>query len=88
MYELASINAALTGTIFAGRLHFSPTTGSTNSDAMAAARNGAPHGSVFFADEQTELIVLVGEQAQQISAHRASTTIDSSYTSAVPVVYG
>ena len=53
MYDLISLEAALAGTIFAGNLHFSPSTGSTNSDAMAAARYGAPHGSVFFADEQT-----------------------------------
>ena len=30
-----------------------PVTGSTNSDALAAARSGAPHGSVFVADEQS-----------------------------------
>jgi BirA family transcriptional regulator, biotin operon repressor / biotin---[acetyl-CoA-carboxylase] ligase len=53
MYDLAALEAALAGTIFAGKLHFSRSTGSTNSDAMAAARGGAPHGSVFFADEQT-----------------------------------
>ncbi len=53
MYDLAALEAALAGTIFAGNLRFTPSTGSTNSDAMAAARNGAPHGSVFFADEQT-----------------------------------
>src|SRR3974390_1458330 len=53
MYELVSLNAALSGTIFAGKLHFQPSTGSTNSDAMTAARNSAPHGSVWFADEQT-----------------------------------
>jgi BirA family biotin operon repressor/biotin-[acetyl-CoA-carboxylase] ligase len=53
MYDLAALEALLAGTIFAGKLHFAPSTGSTNSDAMAAARGGAPHGSVFFADEQT-----------------------------------
>jgi BirA family transcriptional regulator, biotin operon repressor / biotin---[acetyl-CoA-carboxylase] ligase len=56
MYDLAALNSAddrgLGGTIFAGRLHFSPVTDSTNDDALAAARKGAPHGSVFFADEQ------------------------------------
>jgi BirA family biotin operon repressor/biotin-[acetyl-CoA-carboxylase] ligase len=46
------LEAALTGTVFAGKLHFSPVTGSTNTDALEAARNGAPHGSVYFADEQ------------------------------------
>ena len=53
MYALADLDAALAGTIFAGNLHYSASTGSTNSDALAAARAGAPHGSVFFADEQT-----------------------------------
>ena len=53
MYDLAQLEAALAGTLFAGKLHFSRTTGSTNADALAAARLGAPHGSVYFADEQT-----------------------------------
>jgi BirA family biotin operon repressor/biotin-[acetyl-CoA-carboxylase] ligase len=52
MFDLAALETELAGAIYAGKLHFSPVTGSTNSDAMAAARNGAPHGSVFFADEQ------------------------------------
>lgn len=52
MYDMAALEAALQGTIYAGKLYFSPVTGSTNSDAMAAARAGAPHGSVYFADEQ------------------------------------
>jgi BirA family biotin operon repressor/biotin-[acetyl-CoA-carboxylase] ligase len=53
VYDLDALDAELAGTVFAGKLHFSSTTGSTNSDAMADARDGAPHGSVFFADEQT-----------------------------------
>lgn len=53
MFDLVAMEKALANTIYAGRLHFLPTTGSTNSDAMAAARAGAPHGAVFFADEQT-----------------------------------
>ena len=53
MYDLAALEAALHSTIFAGRLHFSAVTGSTNTDALTAARDGAPHGSVYFADEQT-----------------------------------
>jgi BirA family biotin operon repressor/biotin-[acetyl-CoA-carboxylase] ligase len=52
MYDLAALQRALAGTIFAGKLHFSPVTGSTNTDALAAARDGAPHGSVYFANEQ------------------------------------
>jgi BirA family biotin operon repressor/biotin-[acetyl-CoA-carboxylase] ligase len=53
MFDLAALDADLAPTMYAGKLHFSPVTGSTNSDAMAAARSGAPHGAVFFADEQT-----------------------------------
>jgi BirA family biotin operon repressor/biotin-[acetyl-CoA-carboxylase] ligase len=52
MYNLAALEAALAGTIFAGKLHYSRTTGSTNSCAVAAARSGESHGSVYFADEQ------------------------------------
>jgi BirA family transcriptional regulator, biotin operon repressor / biotin---[acetyl-CoA-carboxylase] ligase len=56
MFDLAALESAdgngLWGSIFAGKLHFSAVTDSTNNDALAAGRNGAPHGSVFFADEQ------------------------------------
>ncbi len=52
MFDLTSLESALSGTIFAGKLHFSPLTGSTNTDALIAAHSGAPHGSVYFADEQ------------------------------------
>ena len=52
MFDLAALEADLSGTVYAGKVYFSPVTGSTNTDALAAARNGAPHGSVFFADEQ------------------------------------
>ncbi len=52
MYVLPALEAALAGSSFAGKLHFSPVTGSTNTDAVQAARAGAPHGSVYFADEQ------------------------------------
>lgn len=53
MYDLAALESALSGTLFAGKLHFDPTTGSTNADAVAAGRAGAPHGSIYLADEQT-----------------------------------
>jgi BirA family biotin operon repressor/biotin-[acetyl-CoA-carboxylase] ligase len=53
VYDLAALEAELAGTLFAGNLHFNSVTGSTNTDAVTAARDGAPHGSVFFADEQT-----------------------------------
>ena len=54
MFDLAALESdtELAGTIFKGKLHYSAITGSTNSDALAAARSGAPHGSVYFADEQ------------------------------------
>ncbi len=53
MYDLAALEAELAGTIFASKLYFNSVTASTNTDALTAARNGAPHGSIFFADEQT-----------------------------------
>jgi BirA family biotin operon repressor/biotin-[acetyl-CoA-carboxylase] ligase len=52
LFDIPALEAALTGTIFAGKLHFAPVTDSTNTDALEAARTGAPHGSVYFADEQ------------------------------------
>jgi BirA family biotin operon repressor/biotin-[acetyl-CoA-carboxylase] ligase len=52
MYDLAALDAALTQTVFAHQLHYLPVTGSTNNDALEAARNGAPHGSVYLADAQ------------------------------------
>lgn len=52
MYDPAVIEAEIAPTIFAGKLNFSPVTGSTNTDALGGARSGAPHGSVYFADEQ------------------------------------
>ncbi len=53
MFDLPSVEAALAGTVFAGKLHCAATTGSTNDDAKTAAQSAAPHGSVYFADEQT-----------------------------------
>jgi BirA family transcriptional regulator, biotin operon repressor / biotin---[acetyl-CoA-carboxylase] ligase len=53
MYELSGLEVSLAGSIYAGNLHYAQVTGSTNTDALAAARSGAPHGSVYFADEQT-----------------------------------
>lgn len=52
MYDLPTLESALANTIFAGNLHFAAVTDSTSNDALAAARTGAPHGSVWFADEQ------------------------------------
>jgi len=53
MYDLTALDAALSGTAFAGKLHYFATTNSTNTQAMSAARSAAPHGSVYLADEQT-----------------------------------
>ncbi len=53
MFDLVDLESSLAGTIYAGKLTYTPVTDSTNSDALVAARSGAPDGSVFFADEQT-----------------------------------
>lgn len=52
-FEYEAIDAALRDTPFAGNMHFFASIHSTNSHAMEAAEHGAPHGSVFFAGEQT-----------------------------------
>ena len=52
MYDLSGLEDAIAGTSFTGNLRFSASTGSTNTDALDAARAGAPHGAVFLADEQ------------------------------------
>jgi len=53
-YDLAALDAALKGSRFAGKLHFFPAIGSTNTHAMQQAEAGAPDGSVYLTDEQTE----------------------------------
>lgn len=53
MYDLSALEAAFARSIYSGKFHYTAVTASTNTDALAAAREGAPHGSVFFADEQT-----------------------------------
>lgn len=52
-FEASTIDASLRETPFSGKLHFFPSIHSTNTHAMEAGEHGAPHGSVFFADEQT-----------------------------------
>jgi BirA family biotin operon repressor/biotin-[acetyl-CoA-carboxylase] ligase len=49
----AEIDAALAGTPFAKCLHHFSTIDSTNTYALEQARQGAPHGSFYVADEQT-----------------------------------
>ena len=53
MYDIAALESAFAKSIYSGKFHYTAVTGSTNTDAITAAREGAPHGSVFFADEQT-----------------------------------
>ncbi len=43
----------LRGTVFDGHIHHFYKIGSTNTEAMAAAAEGAPEGAVFLAEEQT-----------------------------------
>src|SRR6185437_9905801 len=52
MYDLAALEAELVGTVFSGKLYLSQVAQSTNNDAVESARAGAPHGSVYFAEEQ------------------------------------
>lgn len=51
-FDVASVNAAVAGTEFAGRVQHLATIPSTNSFALAIAHSGARHG-VWIADEQT-----------------------------------
>jgi BirA family transcriptional regulator, biotin operon repressor / biotin---[acetyl-CoA-carboxylase] ligase len=53
VYDIAALNAALQGTLFEGKLYHFPVIDSTNAAAIAVAQEGAPAGSVYFANEQT-----------------------------------
>ena len=53
MLDVNAVNDALAQTIFVRRLHWFPQIDSTNLYAMQQGRTGAPHGSVYGADEQT-----------------------------------
>src|ERR1700722_19513298 len=50
----AALRSALVGTRFPARLHHFPTTESTNTLLLDAAANGAPEGTVYLADAQTQ----------------------------------
>jgi BirA family transcriptional regulator, biotin operon repressor / biotin---[acetyl-CoA-carboxylase] ligase len=52
-FDLQAVTPALANTPFAGKVHHSTSVGSTNALALEAAQIGAPHGSVWVADEQT-----------------------------------
>ncbi len=53
LLEADTVNLALRETIFADKVRIFPTIDSTNTHAMQQAANGAPHGSVYVAEEQT-----------------------------------
>ena len=52
-FDLSRVTAALANTAFAHNLRHFPSVRSTNVLASEAAQSGAPHGSVWVADEQT-----------------------------------
>ena len=52
-FNVAEVEAGLVGSIFAGNFQHFDEIGSTNTSAMQAGAEGAPHGSVFVADAQT-----------------------------------
>jgi BirA family transcriptional regulator, biotin operon repressor / biotin---[acetyl-CoA-carboxylase] ligase len=49
-----ALRSALVGTRFPARLHHFPTADSTNTMLLDAAANGAPEGTVYLADAQTQ----------------------------------
>src|SRR4051812_34465766 len=49
-----SLRKAVRGTMFAAKIHLFDEIGSTNSEATEAAQAGAPEGSIFLAERQTE----------------------------------
>ena len=49
-----ALRAALAGTRFPARLHHFPTAESTNTLLLEAAANGAPEGTLYLADAQTQ----------------------------------
>jgi BirA family biotin operon repressor/biotin-[acetyl-CoA-carboxylase] ligase len=53
LLDTEELKSALAGTIFAGKIQTFSTIDSTNTHAMQEAQKGAPHGSVYLAEEQT-----------------------------------
>ena len=51
--DLDTLQVSLAGTMFQGKLHLFPSIESTNTFAMQEGARGAPHGSVYIAEEQT-----------------------------------
>ena len=52
-FDVSGVNAAMTGSLFAGKLHHFTTIESTQTRAIADAHSGAEGGQVYVADEQT-----------------------------------
>ena len=48
LYDLAGLEASLAGTVFADKLHFSPATDSTNTDALAGRTQRGAEWISFF----------------------------------------
>lgn len=53
MFDFDLLQKSLAGTIFEGKLHLFSSIESTNTHALQQAAKGAPHGSVYIAEEQT-----------------------------------
>jgi BirA family transcriptional regulator, biotin operon repressor / biotin---[acetyl-CoA-carboxylase] ligase len=53
MLDLAALQKVLSGTMFDGNVHLFASVESTNTYALHEASKGAPHGSVYIAEEQT-----------------------------------
>lgn len=53
-FNPVALRAALVGTRFPARLHHFPTAESTNTLLLEAAANGAPEGTIYLADAQTQ----------------------------------
>jgi BirA family biotin operon repressor/biotin-[acetyl-CoA-carboxylase] ligase len=53
LLQAADVNSAVHGTIFADKVQIFQTIDSTNTYAMQEAAKGAPHGTVYVAEEQT-----------------------------------
>ncbi len=53
MLDPIALTRSLEDTLFAGKLRYVPTTDSTNLLALREATEGAEHGTVYIADEQT-----------------------------------
>lgn len=52
-FDAHAVDHGVRGSLFAGKITIFPTIDSTNSHAMQEAAKGAPHGTVYVAEEQT-----------------------------------